>query len=63
MVTGIYLLSATLMMEAVSPYGTLFVTSRCGVITQKKSVFRFGLVFLTSSLLAKMFFGKQSLGL
>jgi hypothetical protein len=45
LVTDINLLSATLMMEAASPYGTLLVTSRCGVIAQKKSAFRFGLVF------------------
>jgi len=65
MFTDIYLLSATLMMEAASPYGTLLVTSRCGVIAQNNSVLRFGLVFffiLTSCPLAKTFLGKQTVG-
>lgn len=57
-VTDICLLSATLMLEAASPYGTLLVTNRCGVIAQKNSVFRSGLVFLTSCPLAKMYLGK-----
>jgi len=60
LVTDIYLLSATLTMEATSPYGTLLVTNRYGVIAQKKSVFRFVLVFFTSCPLAKMFLGKQT---